>query len=119
MTERLHYTPEENEPSARLTLPNGEMYDATRENTTLFRYLGSLACFNHIHFAEQKDNETIASFYIFDHVKGYTQLKDFMEANNYPAVINQTDISGTDQDAYYRSATSDLHKSDTVPDGWE
>ena len=122
MTERIKWQPDdpENEPVARLGLPNGETFEARRDTATLYSFLGSLAIFNHIYCHEMSEdgNEVAQSFYIFSHVDGYDRLARYMVENNYPMILNQTEVSKTDQEAYIRSATSDLNRLSHIPDEW-
>lgn len=120
MTERLKWTPEypDKEPSVNLGLPNGESFEANRRTATLWTFLGRLAVYNHIHCHEmaEEGEEVAQSFYIFSHVDGYDSLARYMVENNYPMILNQTEVSSGDQDAYIRSATRDI--GDYIPDEW-
>lgn len=120
MTERIKWQPDdpENEPVARLGLPNGETFEARRDTATLWTFLGRLAIYNHIHCHETDDKEVKQSFYIFNHVNGYDTLAKYMVENQYPMILNQTEVSKTDQEAYIRSATADLNRLSHIPDEW-
>ena len=108
----------EQEPVAKLTLPNGETFEAKRETASLYTFMGALAIYNHIYCYEVKENEVEQAFYIFDFVGGYKELQEYMRENEYPMHLNMPQISKSDTDAYERAVLADLNKTDGVPEGW-
>ena len=121
MTERIKWQSDdpENEPIARLGLPDGETFEARRDTATLWTFLGRLAIYNHIHCHETDGEEVKQSFYIFNFVEGYDRLAAYMAENNYPMILNQTEVSVTDQEAYDRAVRATFGDiGDYVPDEW-
>jgi len=117
-TNRLIWTPEdpENEPVVSLSINGEPTYELTRQNTTLFTFLGKLAIYNHAFYADVKDDEVSESFYIFSHHQAYQTIHDYMVEKEYPAVLNQVSVSAVDQEAYFRSAVAGI--GDTFPSEW-
>ncbi len=103
----------EQEPVAKLTLPNGEIFEARRDTASLYTFMGSLAVYNHVFCYEVKENEVEQSFYIFDFIGGYKTLAKYMKKNDYPAHINLPEISKSDTEAYERAVMRDIN---TLPD---
>ena len=94
----------EQEPVAHLNLPNGEVFEATRERAQLFKHLGQLALYDHIFCYDVQDNEVRQSFYIFKDVEGYDELEQYMLDNAYPMHLNLLEVQRNDQEAYERHA---------------
>ena len=97
------------EPAVNLSFGHGEFL-ATRETARLYTHLGRLAMFDHVFCFSQ---EAGSGFYIFNFVNGYDTLKEYMLDNNYPAYLNQTEVSNTDVEAYERAVLRDI---DSTPD---
>ena len=52
-------------------------------------------------------------------LEGYDQLAAYMAESNYPMILNQTEVSVTDQEAYDRSVRATIGDiGDYVPDDW-
>lgn len=117
MTERLYWEPENpnEEPFIRLNVGD-KSYELTRDNTTLHTFLGKLAVFNHLFYSDEHNQEVREAFYLFSDIEVFPQLEEYVRENDYPAVINQTEVSSVDQDAYIRQATRDF--GDHVPEEW-
>lgn len=116
--ERQFWTPEEpnNEPAIRLEVNGVPKYELNRLNTTLHTYLGRLAIYNHVFYADIHEEEVQESFYIFNFQDAYEPIATYMVENDYTLVLNQTEISSNDQEAYIRSATRGV--GDTIPEEW-
>lgn len=108
----------EQEPVAKLTLPNGEVFEARRDTASLYTFMGKLALYNHIFCYDVQDNEVQQSFYIFDFVGGYGELARYMSENEYPMHLNLPEISKSDVEAYERAVLRDLAVTDGVPEDW-
>lgn len=121
MTERLVWTPEnpEEEPSVRLAIDGGRIYELDRTNTSLYRFMGNLAIYNHVFYAQIEENEVQDSFYMFNTTPAYPQLEKYMVENDFTVRNNLTEVSSADQEAYIRSAIQDLGAADTIPDDWK
>ena len=104
---------DENEPRATLNTPNGEQL-VHRGNARLYTHLGHLACYDHA-FITKEDN---MGFYVFNFVGGYPELKEFMLRNDFPAYLNQTEVSQADIDAFERIVQKGANIPDTLPDDW-
>lgn len=111
----------ENEPSINLGI-NGESYEARRDNTTLFTFLGkvgiNLSMYNHIFYRTKEEDGTASGFYIWDHNPVFNELAQFMIDNGYPAYLNMPKVPQCDLDAFDRTmeASSDF---DTLPSEWQ
>lgn len=117
MSERQIWTPDEpeSEPFANINLPNGDKVEMTRQNSSIFTFMGRLAVYNHVYYSGETEEDR--PFYVFSFVGGYKDLFKHMKKNHYPAHLNLDEVSSTDIEAYERAALSDL--GDTIPDGWE
>ena len=115
--ERQFWTPESEEEEPRIELKiNGESaYELNRLNSTLYSFLGRLAVYNHVfyHGTEDEDSD---KFYIFEYQKSFAPIAQYMAENDYPMILNQPEVSVTDQEAYMRSATRDLGNG--LPEEW-
>ena len=108
----------EQEPFAKLTLPNGEEFEARRDTASLYTFMGRLAIYNHVYCYDIKDNEVQQSFYIFNFVQGYDELVEYMKENDYPQHLNLPEISRSDVEAHDRAVLHDLVSNDTFPESW-
>lgn len=97
----------------------GESFRANRFNTTLFTFFGELALYNHV-FLEmsQQDEETVTGAYVFCDNNVYEALARHIVSNDFPMVLNRTDVPACDQDAWARSHIDDLSGSDSFPEEW-
>ena len=109
----------EQEPVARLNLPNGETFEVKRDTASLYTFMGALAIYNHVYCYDVKDQEVQQSFYIFNFVKGYNELAEYMQQNEYTQHLNLPEISRSDKEAYERAALHDLYTTDSFPGGWQ
>lgn len=98
----------ENEPVARLNLPNGEVFEAKRESAHLYTFLGKYALYNHVYCFDIQDNEVQQAFYIFDFIQGFDELASYMVENDYPLMLNQLEPTKGDMEAYERAVLKDI-----------
>lgn len=117
--ERLLWRPDkpEDEPVVNLTVNGESQYELNRLNTTLHTFLGRLAVFNHVYYHDIHEEEVQESFYIFQDQPGYPEIAQYMVDNGFTMVLNQSEVSVTDQEAYMRAAMRDL--GDTLPEEWQ
>jgi hypothetical protein len=107
----------EKEPSITVESPRGE-FEATRDNTTLFRFMGHLAMYDHIYFTHEAGTKHPS--YLFNQNQGYTILADFMMDNDYPAHINLREVADCDVDAFNKMLQQEtaLDTEGGVPAEW-
>lgn len=107
MSERSNHQ-EDNLPTMRLTIRDRE-YEATPENTSLFRFMGKLAMFDHIFLAtdEHPDGEDtpIGGLYIFRDIDLFDDIEDFMLEHDYPMHLNLREVAQCDYDAHQKYIT--------------
>lgn len=107
----------EDEPGIFLNL-NGERFEATRANTSLFRFMGNLALYNHVFIVT--DEEEGKGTYIFNQHPTYSTFETYMIANHYPLHDYLQGVAECDVDAFekmVKQTTSDI--GDYVPDDWD
>ncbi len=80
----------------------------------MYTHLGHLACYDHAFIT--RDDEM--GFYVFNFVGGYPELKQFMLENDFPAYLNQTEVSQVDIDAFDRIVQRSAQVPDEVPGDW-
>jgi hypothetical protein len=107
------------EPQLELSLDNKD-FVATRHNTTLYTFAGSLATFNHVFLSkgEEEEGQTVGS-YVFSHVAAYTGLKAFIQHNDLPQLLNMNVVPECDQEAYVASQVKDMDTIDDLSQRWE
>lgn len=106
----------EKEPSFTVHRPNGE-FEATRDNATLFRFMGALAVYDHIFFV--RDEGRGVGTYLFKLTPEYERAADYMMDNDYPAHINLREVPHCDRDAYDKMLTKYASVSEGgVPAEW-
>lgn len=108
----------ENEPSFSFEMPNHGEFEATRDNTVMFRHMGRLAMYDHVFFI--RDAEKGQGTYLFSHHPSYPQLADWLMDNDFPAHINLRQVAQCDIDAFDSMISKDanLELENGVPDDW-
>ena len=102
-----------------LTL-SGEAFHMHRGNTSLFRFAGELAIYDHIFFVnEELGDGRVAGTYLFRANPAYIKLREFMEEHQYPAHINLQEAANCDVDAWNSHYLNDLNDTSSVPEEWE
>lgn len=106
------------EPVIELNL-NGERFEATRDNTTLFQFFGRLAIYNHIFLETGEDSQYPIGAYLFSDHPAYPELEELIVAHEYPQHLALREVAECDIDAWERHNFGDLRESQGVPEGWE
>lgn len=119
--------PEEPEILLEITL-NGEPYEATRFNTTLYTFYGRVALrgmeldaqnFDHVFFQMgDASADSVLGGYLFRNQEIFEDLAEFITDNHWPSVLNQTVIPDCDVRAFESSMFGDLAKTNEVPGEW-
>jgi hypothetical protein len=108
----------EEEPVLHLNLTNGERYDLTRENGTLYRFCGQLAMYDHAFLV--LDEEKGKGLYVFGTNPTFGKIAKHMIKHNYPAHLNLRQVAECDMRAFdamiAKDAGEDLEGG--VPEGW-
>lgn len=108
----------ENYEPLRLELSDGTEIEATPDNTSLFMFVGRLACYNHV-FIVMNEEESQGA-YIFSNSNIFTPIGNHILQHDYPLHTNLREVADCDVDAFNRmvhqEATRDL--SDGVPSEW-
>lgn len=105
----------EDEPAIRVNFGEYE-FEATPDNTTLFRFVGRLALYNHVFMLTGPDEG--AGAYLFNQNSHYKEFEDYMIENNYPLHDNLRDVAQHDLDAFDSAIKQGLSGLDHVPDDW-
>lgn len=105
----------ENEPKLTLDL-NGNRFECTRENTSLFTFLGELACYDHIFLVFDEENSEIG--YLFKNQEQWTDMAQFLSDNDFPMHLNLQEVAEVDQQAFEATFYADVRQSETFPQEW-
>lgn len=98
----------------------GEIFQMRRDNTSLFRFAGELAIYDHVFFVQEElEPGRIAGTYLFAANPAYPQIRAFIEQHNYPQHINLQEAAQCDIDAWNHHYLKDLNDMTHVPEGWE
>lgn len=90
-------------PSMSLNMGERGEFEATPENTSLFNFLGHLACYNHVFIQlGDEDEETMTGTYVFSTHPVYRQMAEYMMQNGYPMHLNLRQVAECDQNAFNR-----------------
>lgn len=109
----------EQNPAMKLNLAGAE-FEATPENTSLFAYLGHLACYSHV-FLQLGDNERgqATATYVFSSHPAFETMREYMFENGYPLHVNLQEVAECDVGAFeamIEQQMSDIESG--VPDEW-
>ncbi len=114
----------EEEPLMRLNIGD-EKFEATRQNTQLFRHIGKLACYNHIFLQTSVTDENRIGAYLFESSlkegEMYDRVVEYMIDNEYPIHDNLQEVMECDKTAFNQMVhqqANDLEESDTFPPEW-
>jgi len=114
-------TPEQGkqpEPAIELQI-GGEIFRATRDNTSLFRYFGRLAIYDHIFMQTGQESEsTLLGAYVFSNADRWGDMVDFMVTHGYPQHIDLRQVAECDVNAFYKANLGDLQGAESVPEEW-
>ena len=106
------------EPSFNLNIiKDGEstIFEANRDNTSLYRHIGSLAVYNHA-YIDLGDNLCTR---VWRHNDSYEKVESFMIANDYPIHDNLRQVNKHDADAYDDMISRQMTDLEQIPEGWE
>ena len=101
----------EEEPGIIVRIEGNE-FEATPSNTTLFRFVGSLAMYNHVFLCT--DCEAGTGTYLFNQNPAYETFERYMIENEYPLHDNLREVSECDFDAFEKMIKIYV---DEIPDG--
>jgi len=106
----------EQEPGIILNI-NGEHFEATRDNTSLFRYFGHLAVYNHVFIV--RDEESGECTYIFNQHPTYPVFEEYMVKHKYETHDNLREVAECDLDAFEDMVKQNLGDiQDYPPEDW-
>lgn len=107
---------DEQEPTIRLTM-NGMEVDCTRENTSMFTFLGNLAMYDHIFVCLDEENNSGA--YLFkENQQAWQEMAGYLIEYQFPMHLNMTEVAECDMNAFDRTMFDDLRHTDTFPEDW-
>lgn len=92
---------------------NGERYIATRHNTVLFTFFGSLAMYDHVFMVPEQGETGPLGGYIWNEHSVYESLVQFIQEYKFMQRLNSTDIAQCDLDAWNQAHPSGLYLPDT------
>lgn len=105
----------EHEPCMRIDFGDEVEFEAVPENTSLFRFMGHLAMYNHAFFAKSETG----GVYLFAAHPGYAEVEEYMLENDYPIHDKLRGVAQCDMDAYdnmVKSCLTDIEAG--VPEDW-
>lgn len=106
----------ENDPRLKLTM-NGQEFECSRENTSMFTFIGHLAMYDHIFVL--MDEETNSGAYLFkENQKAWQEMAGYLIEYQFPMHLNMTEVGQCDVDAFERTMFDDLRSTDTFPEEW-
>lgn len=108
----------EQEPRLEITM-NGERFVATRENTSLFTFLGELAVYDHIFIQTGEEDDTVMTGgYLFKNQEVWHEMAGFLFENLYPMHLNLPEVADCDRRAFEATMYPDIRSEDTFPQDW-
>lgn len=119
MSEKLE--PKEGEyPAMRLTIGENREFESTPFNTTLFTYLGRLACYDHVFIQTGDENDTtMVGTYVFNTHPVYPDMSAFMIEHDFPLMLNRVEVPDCDVEAWQRMVAQQVDDLDQgIPEGW-
>lgn len=106
----------ENDPRLRLTM-NGQEFDCTRDNTSMFTFIGHLAIYDHIFVLT--DEETNSGAYLFkENQKAWQDMASFIIEYQFPMHLNMTEVAQCNIDAFEHTMFADVRSANTFPEDW-
>jgi len=103
------------EPTLRLNIGQ-EVFEATRDNTTLFQFFGHLAIYNHVFLVFNEEENSGA--YIFNDSPVYPEMEEFIVAHEFPQHLGMRAVAQCDVNAWERHTFDDVRSADTFPAEW-
>lgn len=112
------FEPLEDEPAMLITVGEGR-FEATPVNTSLFSYLGRIACYSHVFMhTGDKDEKTMIGTYVFASHTIYEEMVEYMIENDYPLHVNLREVANCDINAYNSFIEQQLDDTDCIPEDW-
>lgn len=107
----------EDEPQMGLYINGGEEFIATRDNSTLYKFFGHLALYDHAFFVI--DEHAGQGFYIFNQHPSFAEMAEYMIENDYPSHLNIRQVSECDVQAFDGMVAREAEALDGgVPEDW-
>lgn len=104
---------------------NGEPFQMTRHNATLFSFLGrqmiegaeeDISKYDHIFLQTGQEDEAAVGGYVFGDSEVFATLANFMNHYQFPMILNRLNVPQCDIDAWNKSHFQDI--GDFVPEEW-
>lgn len=108
----------EDEPMMYVTASDGTVFEAIRENTTLFTHLGRLACYDHVFIhtnVDQDTDEQMVGTYVFRQHEAFGEMEEYMFENDYPMVLNKLQVAECDINAWNNMIAREIESN---LEGW-
>jgi len=105
------------EPGMHLRLSGNAEYRATRDDTSLFTFLGRTA-FNHIFIHTGSEDNVMIGAYVFHCHPAYEAMSEYMFANDYPMHLNLPEVAPCDQLAWETMVHEQVEDTDYLPSDW-
>lgn len=105
------------EPSFNLNINTSEGlrgFEATRDNASLYRHIGSLAIYDHAYFDLNEGQCTR----IWQHDESYPQVEGYMLQQKFPVHDNLRTVNTHDADAYDKMIERNAADLDQIPEDW-
>lgn len=107
----------ENEPGIFLNIDGDSSFEATRDNSSLFRHIGAAALYDHIFIVTDEDSSY--GTYVFRSCDSFEMMSDYMIENGYPIHLNIREPAQCDVDAFERMILQACERDgDFVPEDW-
>jgi hypothetical protein len=105
---------EQNKSFAEVVI-DGETVPVTRDNLTLYRYLGVNAVYDHCYIDTPEDQP---GGYIWAHYGHFEKFAKLAEEHRSRMYLNLTQPSDIETKSYLHDALNDLDQADAIAEGW-
>ena len=105
----------EPEPKLEITV-EGEKFYATRQNASVFTFLGDMAVYDHVFIVV--DEARGEAGYLFKNSPVYDEMVAFMINHAFPAHLNLEEPAECDLQAFDQTMYSDIRTADSFPEEW-
>lgn len=96
---------------------DGEKFEATPYNTALFKFVGSLAMYDHVFLSTDPENNS--GTYVFNQNPMYKELEDHMFALEFPVHANIRFVPNCDLYAFEQMVKLYTDRMpNTIPEDW-
>lgn len=110
--------------SLRIQIGSSEQ-EFPRRDVKLFTFLGHSAThgdisnYDHIYLVKRNSKGKVTQgIYMFKDEEIYPEVKEFIEKNDFPQVINQPSIDPSDIEAFEALVYCDVRIQDSFPEAW-